>query len=230
MVLSIEDNLKKVRESVARAAVRSGRRSDDIKIVLVSKTHPTSYIQEAYDLGIKKFAENKVQEAAAKIPLLPPDIEWHLVGHLQTNKTKTAAENFSVIQSIDSIKLATKLELDSAELNKIIDVLIQLNLAGEETKFGIPQEEFYGLCDYLLERCPHLNLTGLMCLPPYITDTEKIRPYFVSLRKFFDEFNNKYSKKIKELSMGMSNDYEVAIEEGATIVRIGTAIFGDRNQ
>lgn len=227
--MSIEDNLKKVNDKVAEAAVRSSRKPEDIKIVAVSKTHPAENIREAYDSGIRTFGENRVQEAASKIPLLPKDIEWHLVGHLQTNKTIAAVENFNVIQSIDSIKLAAKLERDCAELDKTIDVMIQLDLAAEETKFGVPQEEFYSLCDYISERSEHLNLIGLMCLPPYFTDTEKVRPYFVTLKKYFDEFNNKYSKKIKELSMGMSNDYTVAIEEGATIVRIGTAIFGDRN-
>jgi len=227
--LSIADNLKKIKERVAEAAVRSSRNPEDVKIVAVSKTHPIVYIKEVYDSGVRTFGENRVQEAAAKIPLLPKDIEWHLVGHLQTNKTMTAVESFNVIQSIDSIKLAAKLERDCSELDKIIDVMIQLDLAAEETKFGIPQEEFYSLCDYISESSAHLNLTGLMCLPPYFTDTEKVRPYFVALKKYFDEFNNKYSRKIKELSMGMSNDYTVAIEEGATIVRIGTAIFGDRN-
>jgi pyridoxal phosphate enzyme (YggS family) len=227
--LSVADNLKKIKERVNEAAIRSGRKSEDIKIVAVSKTHPIADIKEAYDSDIRTFGENRVQEAAAKIPLLPKDIEWHLVGHLQTNKTMAAVENFKIIQSIDSIKLAAKLESDCTELDKKIDVMIQLDLASEETKYGIPQEEFYSLCDYILERSTHLNLIGLMCLPPYFADTEKVRPYFIALRKYFDEFNKKYFKKIKELSMGMSNDYEVAIEEGATTVRIGTAIFGDRN-
>jgi pyridoxal phosphate enzyme (YggS family) len=227
--LSISDNLKMVMEKVAEAALRSGRKPEDIKIVVVSKTHPIVNIEEAYDSGIRTFGENRVQEAAAKIPLLPKDIEWHLIGHLQTNKTMSAVQNFNVIQSIDSIKLAAKLERDCAGLGKIINVMIQLDLAAEETKFGIPREEFYSLCNYILESSSHLNLIGLMCLPPYFTDSEKTRPYFEALREYFNNFNNKYSKKIKELSMGMSNDYEVAIEEGATIVRIGTAIFGDRS-
>lgn len=224
----IADNLQIVMKKIAAAASRSGRSSDDIKIVAVSKTHPALFIKEAYDLGMKTFGENRVQEALEKIPLLPNDIEWHLVGHLQTNKSKPAVENFNIIQSMDSIKLAEILEKDCANLGKTVEVMIQLDIAGEDTKFGVPVDQFYPLCDFILGKCPHLNLTGLMCLPPYFTDTENVRPYFVTMRKYFEEFNNKYSKKIEHLSMGMSHDFETAIEEGATIVRIGTAIFGER--
>lgn len=227
--MSISENIKNVCEKVANTAIRSGRKPDDIRIVAISKTHTIDIIKEAYDCGLKAFGENRVQEASSKIPLLPNDIEWHMVGHLQSNKAKTAVEFFNVIQSVDSFKIASKLEEHCVEFNKSVNVMIQIDLAREETKFGLEENMFYELCDHIHDNCQHLQLTGLMSIPPLFIDPEKTRPYFKALKEYYDAYNEKYPTKITNLSMGMSNDFEVAIEEGATVVRIGTAIFGERN-
>lgn len=228
--MSIAENLQQVKEKITEAAVRSGRDPESVKIVAVSKTHTVEIIKEAYDIGIKTFGENRIQEAIDKIPLLPGDIDWHMIGHLQSNKAKHAVEFFNVIQSVDSIKIASKIEAECAEINKNLKIMIQLDLAREETKFGVEEESFFKLCDYVKEYCPHMELIGLMCIPPLFIESERTRPYFKSLREYLELYNDKYPNKIHHLSMGMSNDYEVAVEEGATIVRIGTAIFGERNK
>lgn len=217
-------NLAAVRERIARAAARCGRTASDVKLVAVSKTHPATVLREAIAAGMTIFGENKVQEGESKILEIGRDsAEWHLIGHLQSNKARKAVQLFDVIHSLDSIELARRMERICEEEGRgRLPVLIQADLAGEETKSGVPVDDLPELAGYL-ESCTHLQLVGLMVLPPFFDDPEATRPYFKRLRTIRDEV-----LPGGELSMGMSNDFEVAIEEGATIVRVGTAIFGER--
>lgn len=224
MMSSIGHNLEEVRRRITEAAERSGRDPGEIKLVAVSKTHPPDVLQEALDAGATVLGENKVQEAERKIPDVGRDAaEWHLIGHLQSNKARKAVQLFDVIHSIDSVKLAERLErICDEEDRDELSVLVQVDLAGEETKSGIPESELPELID-LLAACQHLKLIGMMVLPPFFDDPETTRPYFKRLREIRDRL-----VPGGELSMGMSNDYEVAVEEGSTMVRVGTAIFGER--
>ncbi len=224
----IADNIAFVNEKIHESAGKAGRDSSDITLVAVSKTHSVQIINEAYDAGHRVFGENRVQEAVPKIEALPDDIQWHLVGHLQRNKVKKAFPGFSFMQSLDSLRLARALSSHLADEKLQIDVLIQVDIAGEESKYGIDTEELSSLHDFI-DSDNYMNLKGLMCIPPFFSNPEDSRPYFVKLRKLLDNINKKYNKEYVELSMGMSNDYHVAVEEGATIVRVGTAIFGERN-
>lgn len=221
---TLEQNLRSLRERIAAAAERAGREADEVKLVAVSKTHPAEKVREAIDAGQTIFGENKVQEAESKIDeLRDRAIEWHLIGHLQSNKARKAVNLFDVIQSVDSIELAQRLErICDEEGREDLSVLVQVDLVGEETKSGISEAELPKLIDHL-KACEHLKLKGLMILPPYFDDPEATRPYFKRLREIRDRL-----VPGGELSMGMSHDFEVAIEEGATIVRVGTAIFGER--
>jgi pyridoxal phosphate enzyme (YggS family) len=220
----IVQNLKSVRARIDDAALRVGRDPSAVKLVAVSKTHSASRIREAIDAGVSVFGENKVQEAESKIDDLGREgIEWHLIGHLQSNKARKAVQLFDVIHSIDSIELAERLErICVEEARSELQVLVQVDLAGETTKSGIAVTELPKLFEYL-KSCERLKLKGLMILPPFFEDPEATRPYFKRLREIRDRLIPN-----GELSMGMSHDFEVAIEEGAAIVRVGTAIFGER--
>ena len=220
----VEQNLSEVRGRIANAATRIGRDPNEIKLVAVSKTHSAETIREAFSVGQTLFGENRVQEAEPKIAELRDSaIEWHLIGHLQSNKARKAVQLFGVVQSLDSIELANRLErICKEEGRKELPVLMQVDLAGEESKSGIPENGLGELIAYL-RTCVHLKLKGLMVLPPLFDDPEVTRPYFKRLREIRDRL-----VPGGELSMGMSHDFEVAIEEGATIVRVGTAIFGER--
>ncbi len=222
----LQQNLISIRERIAAAAGRAKRDPSEVKLVAVSKTHPVPVLREAIDLGVTVFGENKVQEAESKIvDIGRPGIEWHLIGHLQSNKSRKAVQLFDVIQSLDSIELAKRLErICIDEGRDELPVLVQVDLAGEETKSGISESELSELVGYL-KTCRRLKFKGLMVLPPYFDDPESARPFFKRLRKLRDE-----TIPGGQLSMGMSNDFEVAIEEGATIVRVGTAIFGERSE
>ena len=222
----LQQNLISIRERIAAAAGRAKRDPSEVKLVAVSKTHPVPVLSEAIDLGVTVFGENKVQEAESKIvDIGRPGIEWHLIGHLQSNKSRKAVQLFDVIQSLDSIELAKRLErICIDEGRDELPVLVQVDLAGEETKSGIRESELSELAGYL-KTCGRLKFKGLMVLPPYFDDPESARPFFKRLRKLRDE-----TIPGGQLSMGMSNDFEVAIEEGATIVRVGTAIFGERSE
>lgn len=224
MTVDLSSNLAAIRERISRAAARCGRDPADVKLVAVSKTHPASVLREAIAAGMTVFGENKVQEGESKIIEIGRDAaEWHLIGHLQSNKARKAVQLFDVIHSIDSIELAERLErICDEEGREHLPVLIQVDLAGEETKSGIPESDLASLIGCLKE-CKHLRLSGLMVLPPYFDEPEATRPFFKRLRAIRDEV-----LPGGELSMGMSHDFEVAIEEGATIVRVGTAIFGER--
>lgn len=215
----LDERLKEVRERVAAAATKSGRRPDDITLIAVTKVFPASAIRDAYTLGLRNFGENYVQEFETKFPEVSDlaDATFHLIGHLQSNKTKKAAEIFQSIQTVDSAKLARRLN----ESGKRLDVMLEVKLSGEEAKSGAAPEELAGLIEDV-RACPNLRLTGLMTMPPWSDDPEPSRPYFRRLKQLANEHG------LPHLSMGMSHDLEVAIEEGSTHVRVGTALFGKR--
>jgi PLP dependent protein len=228
---SIAGNIRLVQDKIAKAAEKSGRSAGDIILLAISKTFPIESIVQAAEAGIRKFGENRVREAEAKIPQLAErhELEWHLVGHLQTNKAKRAAELFDMVHSIDSTKLAGKLDQASRETGKILPVLLQVDLGGEETKYGAESSQVREVIE-ALSRCSALRLNGLMTIPPYFDDPDKVRPYFAGLRELGETLESEQPGCLgrRYLSMGMSHDFEQAIMEGATIVRIGTAIFGQR--
>lgn len=200
----------------------------DVQLVAVSKTHPVSAIQEVYDLGQRVFGENKVQEVTEKYPLLPKDIQWHLIGHLQTNKVKYIAEFVDTIQSVDSEKLIREINKEAAKHNRIIKVLLQVKIAEEESKFGLDINEAKDLFEqYLNGEFQNIEITGLMGMATFTEDKDQIKKEFLNLKSLFDELNQ--LKKLETLSMGMSDDFPIAIECGANSVRVGSAIFGRRD-
>ncbi len=229
-IVDIKANIDRVRERIASACRRVGRRPEDVKLVAVSKTVPVERIHQAYEAGLRDFGENRVQEAEVKRPGLSDlSATWHLVGHLQTNKAKLARELFHWVQSVDSFRLAQKLDQAAVCTGERLPVLLQVNVGGESTKFGCPEEEALPLAEQI-SQLPTLELRGLMVLPPLAEDPEQMRPYFRRLRVLARRIESRSlpGVRMEELSMGMSHDFEVAVEEGATIVRIGTSIFGPR--
>ena len=231
MTTDIKHNLAAILARIAASARRVGRDPADIKLVAVSKTHPASALLEAIDAGTTVFGENKVQEAEGKIAEIGRNAaEWHLIGHLQSNKARKAVQLFDVIHSVDSVELAERLErICIEEGREQLCVYVHVDLAGEATKSGIGESEMPKLVSFL-KGCVRLKFCGLMILPPFFEDAEATRPYFQRLRAMCDKLatENAFSDQRADLSMGMSNDFEVAIEEGATVVRVGTAIFGER--
>lgn len=230
--MDIAVRLEEVRRRIARAAERSGRTAEDVRLVAVSKYRTVDEIREALRSGVSDIGENRVQEAEAKRRILgaaPPT--WHLVGHLQSNKAKRALGVADLIQSLDSLALARRLDGLAREERMMQRALVQVDLAGEESKFGLPLHELFDSLEQM-RRLSHLSIEGLMVLPPYFPDGEEVRPFFSRLRELREEARTRglLSPSARELSMGMSHDYEVAIEEGSTMVRIGTAIFGERPQ
>jgi len=231
--MSIAENLARVRERIDAAARRAGRRSEDIALMAVSKTFPAECIREAYDAGLRLFGENRVQEFAGKVDSLRDlrDGEWHLIGHLQTNKAAKAVELFAAVDSVDSLRLAQKLDASAKQLAKKIEVLIEINVGGEAAKSGVAPEsrELEELLSAAAE-LEHLEFRGLMTVPPFTEDPQEARPYFRKLREFREQIAARRLPAVDmtTLSMGMSHDFETAIEEGSTCVRVGTAIFGVR--
>jgi PLP dependent protein len=227
--MTIADALAHIRERINQAELRCGRQPDEVRLVAVSKTVPTEAIQEAISAGAALFGENYIQEAREKIALTGGAVEWHFIGHLQSNKAKYAVELFSLIHSVDRLSLAEELNREAAKKNRILPVLIQVNISGEETKSGIDPAGIRQLIQQAAQ-LPNLSVRGLMTMPPWFENPEEARPYFIALRKLRDELANEKIPNVSltELSMGMSGDFEVAIEEGATLVRVGTAIFGER--
>jgi len=227
----IAKNVQSIMERIANAAIRCGRLPDEIALLAISKTFPKESIIRAAEAGLHRFGENRVQEAEDKIPHLAeiPDLEWHLVGHLQTNKARRAAELFDVVHSLDSVKLAIKLDQAGLDIGKVLSVLLQVDLGGEETKYGVEPARIPEMIEQI-SGLRGLRLNGLMTIPPYIEDAEKVRPYFARLREIRDDLESEQPGclGLKHLSMGMSHDFEQAVREGATIVRIGTAVFGSR--
>ena len=217
----IAANLERVRERVARAAERAGRRSDDVLLIGVSKTVDVDRIRQALAAGLGALGENRVQEAKTKIEALGRPVPWHLIGHLQTNKAKDAVVLFDVIHSIDRVELAREVERRAHALGRVVDALVEVNVGGETSKGGVAPDGVGALLD-ALRGLGHLRVRGLMAIPPVVERAEDARRWFRALRELSERYG------LKELSMGMSADFEVAIEEGATMVRVGTAIFGAR--
>lgn len=226
----LNENLRNVKERVAQAARRAGRNPGDVTVLAVSKTKPESDIMDLYASGQRDFGENYIQELREKADHLPKDIRWHMIGHLQRNKVKYIAEYISMIHSVDTKELAETIEKEAAKHDRIIPVLIEVNVAGEESKFGVSCEEAPALAAFI-DALPHLMLRGFMTSAPLVDDPEKDRPVFRALRQLSVDTDLKKlnNSDIDTLSMGMSNDFEVAVEEGSTIVRVGTDIFGKRN-
>lgn len=227
--MSIAENLAQVKERIANAAIRSDRSPESVKLVGVTKTVDVERIQAAVSAGLQILGENYVQEARDKIEQVGEQAKWHFVGRLQTNKAKYAVKLFDLIQTVDSMKLAVELNRRAHPLGRVIPILIQLNLAGEETKGGVDHAESLSLVRQISE-LPHLQVRGLMTMPPFFNDPERARPYFRQLRKLSQKIAaaGVPGVEMTEISMGMSGDFEAAIEEGATLVRVGTAIFGER--
>ena len=226
----LKENLESVEARIQAACDRAGRKRDEVTLIAVSKTKPVSMLQEAYDLGVRIFGENKVQEIRDKYEALPKDIEWHMIGHLQTNKVKYIVDKVKLIHSVDSLKLAETIEKEAEKHNCTADILLEVNVAEEESKFGLKSEEVLPLYDEI-RQYSHINVRGLMTIAPFVDNPEKNRTIFSDLRKLYVDIKEKNidNGTVSILSMGMTNDYEVAIEEGATMVRIGTGIFGARN-
>ena len=226
---NIEANIFRVRERIAEAAVRSGRDPASVRLVAVTKTFPADMVQAAYDCGLRDFGENRVQEFCEKLPKLhTPDAVFHLIGHLQSNKVRPAVA-FDWVETVDSERLARRLSQAAEEAGKTLSVLIEVKLGEEEAKTGVSEA---GLPDLVssVAALPNLALRGLMGMPPFFDDPERTRPYFRRLRELRDRLRQAGFAGLEELSMGMTRDFPVAIEEGATIVRVGTALFGPRSK
>lgn len=226
----IKENLKKVQERIEAACQRSGRKTSDVTLIAVSKTKPEEDIMALYETGQRDFGENYIQELRKKHDDLPKDIRWHMIGHLQRNKVKYIAEYVSLIHSVDSLLLAQTIEKEAVKHDRVIPILIEVNVAREESKFGVSIEDAPKLADQIAD-LPHVRVEGFMTSAPFVEDPEEDRPVFRSLRQLSVDMNSKnYNNvNVNVLSMGMTNDFEVAVEEGSTMVRVGTAIFGERN-
>lgn len=226
----LKDQLQEVEKRIQAACDRAGRKREEVTLIAVSKTKPVETLQDAYDLGVRIFGENKVQELTAKYEALPKDIHWHMIGHLQTNKVKYIIDKAELIHSVDSLKLAETIEKEAAKHDLIADILVEVNVAEEESKFGMKMEEVIPFVEKV-SAFPHVRVRGLMTIAPFVEDPEENRSIFADLHKLYIDIKKKNhdNDTVSVLSMGMTNDYEVAIEEGATMVRVGTGIFGARN-
>ncbi|MBO5083182.1 MAG: YggS family pyridoxal phosphate-dependent enzyme [Lachnospiraceae bacterium] len=226
----LKENYANVLKNVHNACERAGRKTDDVTLIAVSKTKPVEMLQEIYDCGCRDFGENKVQEIMDKYDKLPNDIRWHMIGHLQTNKVKYIVDKVYMIHSVDSIKLAKEISKEAVKKNVTVKVLLEVNVAEEETKFGLLTEEVPDFYKEVID-LPGLKVCGLMTIAPYVENSEENRQHFVNLKQLMVDIESEKTDNISvgELSMGMTGDYEVAIEEGATYVRVGTGIFGERN-
>lgn len=230
MIATIQDNIARVEDRIAAACRRSGRRREEIRLIAVSKTHPAESIRAAYAVCLRDFGENRVQEAKSKIQTLRDlDITWHMLGHLQSNKSRVARELFQWVHSVDSLRLAERLAQTSDVGQPRLSVLIEVNLGGETSKAGVRSRDVAALVEGIAP-LGTIELCGLMTIPPYADNPEDVRPYFRQLWELACEIESRNLPNVsmRELSMGMSNDFEVAVEEGATMVRVGTAIFGAR--
>jgi pyridoxal phosphate enzyme (YggS family) len=226
---SIAENLARVRDQIAQAAAKSTRAIDEIELVAISKTHDVERVREAVEAGQTLFAESRVQEARVKIPELPSNLRWHFVGHLQKNKIRHALPLFEMIQSIDSLALAEDVNRIAEEEGLHPRALLEVNVAGEGSKFGFQPNKLREDLEQLLA-LSRLSILGLMTIPPLAEEAEASRKYFVELRKLRDQLGTEFQVDLAQLSMGMTQDFAVAVEEGATLVRVGTAIFGERSR
>lgn len=225
----IRENIENVRENIKKACESSGRNTDEVTLIAVSKTKPVSMLQEAYDCGCRDFGENKVQELVEKWEQMPKDIRWHMIGHLQRNKVKYIVDKVYLIHSVDSLRLAEEISKEAVKKNITVSILIEINVADEETKFGTSCEEACKLIEEIA-KLPNLLIKGLMTIAPYVENAEENRQYFEKLRQIYVDIIHKNIDNVymEQLSMGMTGDYEVAVTEGATYVRVGTGIFGER--
>lgn len=225
----LKERLNEVEARIEAACRRAGRRREEVTLIAVSKTKPKEVLQEAYDLGVRVFGENKVQELTEKYDALPEDIHWHMIGHLQTNKVKYIIDKVDLIHSVDSVRLAEAIEKEAAKRERTVNILVEVNVAEEESKFGIRMEEVIPFLEKIAVYS-HIHVCGLMTIAPFVENPEENRPIFKNLHKLSVDIAHKNidNVNVNILSMGMTNDYEVAIEEGATMVRVGTGIFGAR--
>ena len=228
--MSLRENLEEVKNNIDTAAAKAGRSPEEITLIAVSKTKPVSMIREVYDLGVRDFGENRVQEIMEKYDQLPDDIRWHLIGHLQTNKVKYIIDKVCLIHSVDSYKLAVEISKEAQKCSRNVDILIEVNVAGEESKFGVRPDDLENLVRSIA-KLPGICIKGLMTVAPYVVDSEENRGIFVKMKQFAVDISRKSIDNVymDYLSMGMSGDYTVAVEEGSTMVRVGTSIFGERN-
>ena len=226
----ISEQLQTVRNEIAQACKRSGRNPEDVTLIAVSKTKPVSMIEEAIQAGQTVFGENKVQELCSKYEVLPKNLTWHLIGHLQRNKVKYIADKAALIHSVDSLRLAQTIDQEGKKHNRVIPVLVEVNVAEEDTKFGVSVSETLPLIEEI-SKLSHVRVQGLMTIAPYVDDPEENRPVFRRLKQLSVDISSKNMNNVYMdiLSMGMTNDYQVAVEEGATMVRVGTGIFGERD-
>ncbi|HTL59729.1 MAG TPA: YggS family pyridoxal phosphate-dependent enzyme [Candidatus Limnocylindrales bacterium] len=226
-MMDLAENLKRINERITQSCARAGREPRSVRLLAVTKTHPPEMVKQAADLGLTLFGENKVQEAKAKIPLCPGRLHWHMIGHLQSNKCRDAVELFEMVHGVDSLHLAEELNRRAEQASKTMPILLEVNIVGEGSKFGYKPEQLLRELDALNE-LPRLEIHGLMTIPPWTPLPERVRPIFRRLRELKAECEQALGAPLPELSMGMTGDFEVGIEEGATIVRIGTALFGER--
>ena len=225
--MSLADNLASIEQRIGAACARGGRDRSSVLLLAVSKGMPPELIREAADCGLGVFGESKVQEAKAKIPLCPGRLRWQMIGHLQSNKCRDAVHCFEMIQSVDSLALAQEIHKQADKQAKTMPILLEVNLAGESTKFGFKADEVLANLD-AINALPKIEIHGLMMIAPWTPDSEKVRPLFRQLRELKNRCEEQLGAPLPHLSMGMSGDFEVAIEEGATIVRVGTSLFGAR--
>ena len=226
----VQENLKTVRERIEAACRRVGRDPDEVTLIAVSKTKPVEMMREAYDAGQRDFGENKVQEITRKYEEMPGDVRWHMIGHLQRNKVKYIVGQTALIHSVDSLRLAETISQEAVKKDVTVPILLEVNVAGEESKYGVSCDEAMTLAKQI-SSLPNIRIEGLMTIAPYVSDPEENRPVFRKLRQFGVDMKGKNMNNVNVniLSMGMTGDYEVAVEEGATMVRVGTGIFGERD-
>lgn len=225
----VQENIKKVENRIEAACQKCGRSSEEVRLIAVSKTKPIEMLKEAYDYGCRDFGENKVQELVDKYDKMPKDIRWHMIGHLQRNKVKYIVDKVYLIHSVDSLRLAEEISKEAVKHNVTVSILVEVNVSGEESKFGAASGAAVSLVEEIA-KLPNILIKGLMTIAPYVEDAEENRLYFAKLRQIYVDIIHKNIDNVcmKELSMGMTGDYEVAITEGATYIRVGTGIFGER--
>lgn len=225
----IRENLEAVESNIAAACKASGRNREDVRLIAVSKTKPVEMLREAYDCGCRDFGENKVQELLDKYDKMPSDVRWHMIGHLQRNKVKYIVDKVYLIHSVDSLRLAEEISKEAVKKGVTVSILVEINVAGEESKFGTTSDEAAALVEEIA-KLPGIVVRGLMTIAPYVENSEENRLYFAMLRQILVDIIHKNIDNVcmKELSMGMTGDYETAISEGATYIRVGTGIFGER--
>ena len=228
--MMLKENLKNVEEKIKKACTDAGRKREEVTLIAVSKTKPLDTLKEAYDLGVRVFGENKVQELVDKYDALPKDIRWHMIGHLQRNKVKYIIDKVDLIHSVDSLRLAEAIEKEAAKRGITVNILIEVNVAGEESKFGLAPEAVDEFVEAVAQ-FEHIRVKGLMTIAPFVENPEENRSVFTALKKLSVDIAKKNvdNVNVSMLSMGMTNDYQTAIEEGATMVRVGTGIFGERD-